>query len=81
MHAGIPPPPPGADTRSRPPPRADPLPPEADPLLAQSMLRDTVNALAVSILLECNLVVIVLSFNTTSDWYRISQNSLFFMER
>ena len=43
--------PPGADTpHSRHPPGADTSPPE------QSMLEDTVNARAVRILLECNLV-------------------------
>ena len=51
VHAGIPPPP-GADTPRRHPPRADTPPPE------QCMLGDTVNERAVCILLECNLVVI-----------------------
>ena len=41
--------------RSRHPPRADTTP-GADPPPAQSMLGDTVNARAVRILLECNLV-------------------------
>ena len=41
--------------RSRHPPGAD-TPREQTPPLPQSMLRDTVNARAVRILLECNLV-------------------------
>ena len=48
------PPPPGADTH--PPPRADTHTPQADTPPLQSMLGDTVNARAVRILLECNLV-------------------------
>ena len=58
--------PPQADTpwnKLPPPPnrpsRANPTPPE------QCMLGDTVNKRAVCVLLECNLVVIVLSWNLT----------------
>ena len=51
MHAGIPLPP--ADTT---PLRADTSPPQPPTPPAQSMLGDTVNARAVRILLECNLV-------------------------
>ena len=52
---------PGADTPwEQTPPRVDPLeqtPPWEQTPLAQSMLGDTVNARAVRILLECNLVL------------------------
>ena len=50
--------PPGADT---PPDQAPPSPKQTPP--AQSMLGDTVNARAVRILLECNLVVNVLALS------------------
>ena len=50
--------PPRADTPpSRHPSRADLLPPRSRHPPAQSMLGDTVNARAVRILLECNLVI------------------------
>ena len=48
--------PPGADT----PPGVDP--PEQTPLPAQCMLGDTANKQVVRILLECNLVICLLSF-------------------
>ena len=56
--------PPGADTpRSRHPPGADTPPQEqTPPPPVQSMLGDTVNARAVRILLECNLVPIACNF-------------------
>ena len=63
VHAGIPPPeqtPPGADS-----PGAD-TPPGADIPPTQSMMGDTVNARAVRILLECNLVPFKILFLSIS---------------
>ena len=67
MHAGIPPPPPGPGTSPGPgtiTPNQAPLTPhdQATPP-AQNMLGDTVNARAVRILLECNLVFHFLRFH------------------
>ena len=60
--------PPGSDTpqeQTLPPPHPHPweqVPPQPPPPPAQSMLRDTVNARAVRILLECNLVLEIKTF-------------------
>ena len=72
VHAGIPCPL-GADTHpsgSRHPPPEQTTPnPGAETPLVQSMLGDTVNARAVRILLECNLVFFLIDFEELSLLY------------
>ena len=69
--------PPRADTPpgTRPPPGADTPPNGPDTPREQSILRDTVNARAVRILLECNLVKRA-RFGYVIDWCRIVMKRL-----